>query len=274
MFRNSDREIEARRAAARVYEAWGVPSGELADLAIVLGTGWGGKLALTDEVSIPLAALTGFENLSELPGHARMLRWGLSGSKRVLVLDGRVHLNEAPALPSIHKMVRLQTEMLCQLGARRLILTCAAGSLRPQIEMGEIVIVNGYVTVFAPDMPLWGGEFCSPEDTIADAMSTVAYRAIENILPVSFGAYVMLRGPQFEGRAYDKRILRECGASAVGMSMLPEACVAALYDAKTLGLCFITNDATEVHSHEENRRRAKVRQAELGAILERIIAAV
>ena len=89
------------------------------------------------------------------------------------------------------------------------------------------------------------------------------------------GGYAMMPGPAFEGRKYDKPFLASAGIKAVGMSVLPEACVAALYDGvKVLPMAFITNDAYEEHSHEENLRRAKERSPLLGGYLTRIIGAM
>ncbi len=86
------------------------------------------------------------------------------------------------------------------------------------------------------------------------------------------GGYAMMRGPYFEGRLYDKKALAMTGASIVGMSTLPEACIAALYGAKVLAVAFITNDAVEEHSHAINMERAGAASAGLGAYLESVIA--
>jgi purine nucleoside phosphorylase len=87
--------------------------------------------------------------------------------------------------------------------------------------------------------------------------------------------HVMVRGPFFEGRRYDKKLLAASGASMVGMSILPETCVAALYPGtRVLALCFVTNTAVEEHSHEENLARAKTASALLGGYLTRIVSRI
>ena len=83
--------------------------------------------------------------------------------------------------------------------------------------------------------------------------------------------YAMVRGPQFEGRKYDKALLAQSGAGVVGMSTLPEACIAQIYGAKLLGLSFVTNSDSETHSHEENLRRVNAASENLGYLLEHII---
>ncbi|MDO8598581.1 MAG: hypothetical protein Q7S02_00545, partial [bacterium] len=159
--RNAQREDEAARAAeyvtGKLRESERVRPRE--PIGLVLGTGWGDVLNVEHAIEIPFGDIPGFEGLAALEGHARRLVIGTLEGKDVAVLRGRVHLNEAPCDPNVPKMVRLQTEMLLKLGARTLIVTSAVGSLRGALDVGQIAVVDGFVTVFAPEMPLWAGEF-------------------------------------------------------------------------------------------------------------------
>ncbi|KKS13167.1 MAG: hypothetical protein UU69_C0012G0015 [Candidatus Magasanikbacteria bacterium GW2011_GWA2_41_55] len=161
-------------------------------------------------------------------------------------------------------------------------LCAAAGALKPptasigydRLAVGDICVVDGFVTLFAPQMPLWGGEFQSPEDSLDKKLCDIARKATCG-LRVHTGGHVMLLGPWFEGRKYDKRFLALTGAKVVGMSGLPEACVAALYSGvRVLYLCFVTNDDVEEHSHEENLARSKAASSELGSYLELIVSKI
>ena len=68
----------------------------------------------------------------------------------------------------------------------------------------------------------------------------------------------MVRGPFFEGRRYDKAVLAATGAAVIGMSVLPEACVAALYaGVEVLAVAHVTNTAVEAHSHDVILQRAQ-----------------
>ena len=175
---------------------------------MILGTGWAEAPVSCGRHHIALTDLPGFANLASLPGHARTLSVGCVGGRDSLILSGRVHLNESPGHdPSLSAMVRLQTELLIHLGARRLVVTSAAGSLDPRIGVGDVVVVDGFVTLFAPPMPLWAGEFCSPEDVLTDSTATIARAASEHT-GVRVGGYAMVRGPFFEGRRYDKPCLQ------------------------------------------------------------------
>lgn len=250
-------------------------------VGIVLGTGWGDSLVTDFLFGVELKSMEEFKvirGLDEIEGHRRTFLYGLlmnegqlCGTPPVCALRGRLHLNEAPYNRRLAAAVRLQTEMLIKLGVKALIVTSAVGSLTPEVEVGDIVVVDGFCTLFAPDMPLYSGEFCSPEDTLLVHRE----RACEIVERITgrrrMGGHVMVRGPFFEGRKYDKAFLRSTGASVVGMSMLPEACIAALYGIPVIGLGFVTNTADETHSHEENQRRAKERSADLGKVLTALV---
>jgi purine-nucleoside phosphorylase len=239
-------------------------------IGLVLGTGWD---VLKDEeaTEIPFSHIPGLHGLEHIDGHARKLLVGKIAGKHVIALRGRVHMNEAPCDPNIPRMVRLQTEMLFQLGVKQIIVTSAVGSLDQFIKVGTVVIIDGFITVYAPEMPLWANEFYSPEDMISERLNLIAKQEHEGKVSIKEVAHVMVRGPFFEGRQYDKALLAASGAKVVGMSMLPEACVAAVYGVEFLGLGFVTNSPFEVHSHETNVERAKEVSEQLSNYLARII---
>ncbi len=242
------------------------------DVGVILGTGWGDCLKLKDERNRSLSTLDSrFADLEEAEGHQRVVSYGTIGKRRVIALRGRIHLNEHPNSAELPMHVRLQVQMLLELGVRTFILTNAAGSLRDDVRVGNIVVADGFVTLFAPDMPLFGDESRSPEDILSPELCALALKACPSQLHPVAGGYAMVRGPQFEGRKYDKPLLRLSNAACVGMSTVPEACLIALYGGQALSLSFITNDAFEVHSHETNQARAKEKSKLLGEYLAAII---
>lgn len=290
MYRNQKRELAAKTAANCIKQKFGMsPNNFVPTIGLILGTGWRDAVNFeSGYAELPLTEIPGFEKLKKLEGHKRVLYFVKIAGKWVVVLNGRVHLNESPYSKSIAKMVRLQVEMLFHLGVKTLITTCAAGTLQkefklesnmtlishfnpnPSLKIGNIVIIDGFVTVYAPDMPLCAGEFCSPENAIDDRLKTIASNTNSN-LRIKKTSYAMVRGPQIEGLKYDKKLLAASGAGAVGVSILPEACIADLYNAKLLGLAFITNDDGEVLSHETNIERVKAPSPLLGEYLKEII---
>lgn len=294
-YRNTDREEMAWWAANSIRHEckmagyWRGLKDEFAgiskpEIGIILGTGWGdvflekiqeaGHLART--LMLPLETLLGFKYLRQMPkinGHHRELWLTALENRRIAMLRGRIHMNETHNGEELAKVVRLQVETLLQLGVKHLILTNAAGSLLPEIKVGDIVAHDAFVTPFSPRRPLWAGEFDSPEDMLKEENVVKIQTAAKAAgLAVHTGAGAMVCGPDFEGRKHDKRILRESGASMAMMSILPEAAVAALYpEVKVYALSFITNSASEEHSHEENQKRAKESSGKLGDLLLRLI---
>ena len=136
--------------------------------------------------------------------------------------------------------------------------------------------INGFVlSRTTPPMPLFGGEFLSPDDKLDPHLRKLAQLAGHNAglrSGVVEGGYAMMRGPDFEGRMYDKQNIAKDNARCVGMSTRPECCIAALYPGtKVLALAFITNDDVAEHSHEENQRVAKASQDKLGKMLELLV---
>ena len=241
--------------------------------AIILGTGWGDALRLVNARSVPMADLPWFGHLGSLSGHHRVVEVGELDGEQVILLRGRVHLNEHPTDPSFPQMVRLQTEMLCKLGIRNLIVTAGVGGLGPTVHVGDIVIVDGFAVRHAPPMPLFAGEFEEADVVLDEKLIRTAMKADSGTFARQIGGHVMVRGPNFESRKYDKPALRGYGVKVVGMSMLPEACVAMLYrkQVRVLAACYVTNNDTEEHSHQMNVDRATSTGDRLGEYLADVV---
>lgn len=290
---NKRRTRAARYAAELLKRTFGFDE-KLPLIGVILGTGWGEVLSVENAQEQPFEHIPDFKHLPCLEGHKRQIVYGQIAGKNVIILRGRLHLNEIPFSKRILKLVRLQTEMLLAAGVKQLIITSAVGSLKPtppvsqnfdnrplipgpdlspsRLNVGDVAVVDGFISLFAPPLPLWGGEFISPEDAISENLSLIALQSAKEVgLEAQKTGMAMVRGPQFEGRKYDKKILSLVGAGVVGMSMLPEAAIASLYGAKILGLGFVTNDDEEIHSHLENLARAEASAEKLGAYLTKII---
>ena len=270
--------FDARETAQAIKCAFGLSERAVVKAVFVLGTGWGDTIRLENEKSIVLRRLPGFRGLPDHPTHQRKLCFGYLDGEPVFVLRGRIHMNEVPYSTKLANMVRLQIEMFRYLGVERFVLTAAVGGLvrghglgDQQAKTGTVGIADGFVTIFAPDMPLYGGEFMAVETTLDPRLRKLALEACSEVGLEGFeGGHVMVRGPQFEGTRYDKRTLAEAGAKMVGMSVLPEACVAALWDAKVLVLGFVSNDDVEAHSDELVQTRVKAAADKLGVLIKAI----
>jgi xanthosine phosphorylase len=233
-------------------------------MGIILGSGLGIVAEqLTNPITIPYQAIPGLHSGS-VAGHASLLVMGYLHDVPVVCLKGRIHLYEGASIESVRTLVRI----VRQLGAHTLIVTGAAGSLRPEMGAGEIMMMTDHLN-FQPLNPLVGPNdesigprFVSLENAydegLRETVLTVAKRL--NIV-VNEGIYLALLGPSFETPA-EIRAYRMLGADAVGMSVVPEVIVARHCGLKVCGFSAITNLAVglsnEKVTHEGTLHYAEV----------------
>src|SRR5688572_9173838 len=112
----TDALYDARRASNEILNR--LCGQEQPDLGLVLGTGWNNVIdEFNPLISLPFSEIYGLKgNLGTLNGHAREFVFGNFAGKKVIALNGRIHLNEAPASKEVPLMVRLQIQVLLELG--------------------------------------------------------------------------------------------------------------------------------------------------------------
>ncbi|MEK7993736.1 MAG: hypothetical protein AAB403_08030 [Planctomycetota bacterium] len=271
-------------AEERLREALGLRPDETIQTALVLGTGWADAFSLKVDHTVAMQDLIGtdhdnpFVHVDALDGHARRYEIGKVNGRRVLVLRGRVHMNEFVFNPAGKLAVRMQIELLIRLGAKTLILTTGVGSLKPEIEVGSVVFFDGWVSSWSEEMPLFAGEFKDPEEAIrietVGELTAVAHTGFED-LSLHVGSHVYWHGPHFEGRARDKKRMADAGGSCVSMSVKTEVAVSRLYeDVRTIPMGFVCNSPFEAMDHKHHRDVARAAAPKLGALLECLIAMV
>ena len=112
-------------------------------VGVVLGSGLG---AVADAVEDPV--VVGYEDLPGFPrpsvaGHAGRAVLGRIGGVPVAVLQGRAHLYEGGDVEALRVPVRA----LRAAGASVLILTNAAGSLRPEVGPGSLMAITDHINM-------------------------------------------------------------------------------------------------------------------------------
>jgi purine-nucleoside phosphorylase len=226
------------------------------DLALVLGSGLG---ALADEVEDAVAVPT--QDVPHYPhstvqGHAGRLVFGTLAGRRVLVIQGRVHLYEGHTPREVAFPIRLAH----RLGARGLVLTNAAGGINPAFPPGTLMLITDHLNMAAAS-PLAGpvaeGEVRFPDmSNPYDAAWREHARDVALRLGIAAreGVYVWTAGPSYETPA-EIRFFARAGGDAVGMSTAPEAIQAAALGLPVLGISTITNPAAGLSltplDHEE-----------------------
>jgi purine-nucleoside phosphorylase len=245
-------------------------------VGLVLGSGLGHLADAVDGEAIAYADLPGFPRAG-VSGHSPRLVIGQFERTRVAVLGGRAHYYENGDAGAM----RLPLEILKALGADRLILTNAAGSFRPDIPPGELMLIADHIN-FSGRNPLIGEPSDARFVNMSDAYDPVLRRALvaaadAESVALREGVYAWYSGPSFETPA-EIRALRVLGADAVGMSTVPEVILARFLGLRVAAISTITNMAAglsaEVLSHERTKAMAPLGAAKLERVLRHYIGSV
>ncbi|MEJ5360169.1 MAG: purine-nucleoside phosphorylase [Desulfobacterales bacterium] len=240
-----DKALEAAGAVRRRFST-------RAETAVVTGTGLGGLL---ERLERPEAV--DFRELPHFPAttvesHSGRLAAGRLAGLPLWLLQGRVHLYEGYRAAEVAFPVRV----LQELGVRRLILTNAAGGLRPDLSPGDLFAIVDHINLtgenplLGPNEEAWGPRF--PDMAFAWDRGLVRLaRACAREVGVDLkgGVYAGLRGPALETPA-EVRWLQRIGAEAVGFSTVQEAIAAVHGGMRLCGISVITN----VHDPDRPRR--------------------
>ncbi|MDT8856578.1 purine-nucleoside phosphorylase [Paracoccaceae bacterium Fryx2] len=238
-------------------------------LGLILGSGLGHLAAAVRGVSVPYADLPGFPHAG-VSGHNPQLVVGDLEGVRVAVFGGRAHYYETgnPAA------MRLPLEVLSELGAESIIATNAAGSLRPDIRPGDLMLLSDHIN-FSGLNPLIGEPSDArfvPMTAAHDPGLRAGLRAAAEAVGVALpeGVYAWYSGPSFETPA-EIRAIRVLGADAVGMSTVPEVILARFLGLRVAAVSVVTNMAAglsdEQISHEHTKAMAPLGAGKLEKVL-------
>lgn len=260
-------------AAATVRAAIGEPPPRA---GIVLGSGLGAVAdRLVRPVRIAASDIPGMRPAT-VEGHRGELLWGLLGGVPVLVQNGRLHLYEGHDPSEVVFPVRVMAE----LGIEILVVTNAAGGVRPSLRAGDLMLISDHVNLTGRN-PLVGavmpGEERFPDmsDAYDSALRRAARTAAAKLgIPLAEGVFAGLLGPSYETPA-EVRMLDRLGCDAVAMSTVLEVIVARARGIRCLGLSLIANAAVApgaVLDHEEVLAAAAEGAGRLGKLVEEILA--
>ncbi len=215
-------------------------------LGIVAGSGLAGFLGKIDGVEIPFRSVKRFPRPS-VPGHPGVLKV----NDRVAVCGGRFHAYEGFSPDE----VVLPVGLLHRLGARRLVLTNAAGGIRADLEAGAIVLIRDQINLTGLN-PLKGalpGDRGSRFIDMSDAYSGDLRTLIRSRHPeIPEGVYAGLAGPSYETPA-EIRMLETMGADLVGMSTVLETIAARFLGMEVVGVSLVSNKAAGVAGKEAGK---------------------
>ncbi len=256
----------AKASAARLAALTGR---ETHDVAVVLGSGWSPAADAVGafDSEVPLADLGGFPP-STVPGHTPTVRSVGVGALRVLVFLGRVHLYEGLSPAAVVHGVRTAVSA----GCRAVVLTNAAGGIRPGLGVGQPVLISDHLNLtgkspLSGPPPSRGQRFVDLTDLYSPRLRGLA-REVDPEL--TEGVYAMLPGPHYETPA-EIVMLSRLGADLVGMSTALEAIAVRQMGAEVFGISLVTNLAAgltgERLSHAEVVEAGRASAIRMGTLL-------
>ena len=242
-------------------------------VGLILGSGLGHLAGAVDGVAIPYAEMPGFPHAG-VSGHNPNLVIGQLEGVRVAVFGAREHYyeNGNPAA------MRPALELLKSLGATTLIATNAAGSLRPDIPPGDLMLISDHIN-FSGRNPLIGESTDARFVPMGDAYDPTLRAALQTAagaegVALPEGVYTWYSGPSFETPA-EIRAIKILGGDAVGMSTVPEVILARFLGLRVAAISTITNMAQgmsdEKISHEHTKAMAPLGAAKLERVLRRFL---
>ncbi|MBB5074890.1 purine-nucleoside phosphorylase [Nonomuraea endophytica] len=263
---SNDAYTLAQDAAAALKGAAGV---DTFDVALVMGSGW---VPAADALGQTVTEVA----FTDLPGFAPPAVAGHGGKIRVvrtdagrhaLVLLGRTHLYEGRPVDKVVHGIRT----VAAAGVRAVVLTNAAGGLRPETQnVGDPVLISDHINMTGAN-PLTGTTFLDLTEVYSKRLRAL----VREIDPaIAEGVYVAFRGPTYETPA-EIRMLRTLGGDLIGMSTVLEAITAREAGLEVLGVSLVTNPgaglAGEPLNHEEVLQVGKATAARMGGLLAKVV---
>lgn len=213
------------------------------DVIVILGSGLGKSIDSSHfAVSIPYSDLPHFANTT-VSGHSGQLHLGKVGKNHIAFLSGRFHLYEGHSEESIVYPIRV----LKQLGAKKLLVTNAAGGINQEFTPGDLVLITDQINLTGRN-PLIGHNIEElgprfPDMTQAycpNLQKLILKTAQNNHLSLKQGIYCGILGPSYETPA-EIRMMRILGADMVGMSTIFEVIAANHMGLSVAGISCVTN---------------------------------
>jgi purine-nucleoside phosphorylase len=224
-------------------------------IAIVLGSGLGAFAdSLQDSAAIRYAQIPNFPQATAI-GHTGQLVLGTVADVAVTVMQGRVHPYEGYTAQQVTFPIRV----LGRLGIRSLILTNAAGGIRLDMHVGQLVLISDHINLtglnpaIGPNEDRFGLRFFDMSSAYSTRLRRLAHAAGEaEGSPLAEGVYVSVNGPSFETPA-EIRAFRTLGADLVGMSTVLETIAARHMEIEVLGISCVTNMAAGIQKEPLNQ---------------------
>lgn len=214
------------------------------EFGIILGTGLG---KLVDEIEVLHQLM--YSNIPNFPistveFHSGKLIFGQLNGRNVVAMQGRLHFYEGYTMQAITFPVRVMKA----LGIEKLFVSNASGSLNPNIQKGDIGIIDDHINLL-PDNPLRGANDDDYGPRFPDMSQPYSRKMLQQGLAIAEKiavkahkvVYVAAPVPNLETRA-EYRYMRIIGGDIVGMSTVPEVLVANHMGLPVFAISIITDE--------------------------------
>lgn len=226
------------------------------EIGIIMGTGLGGYAKnIAIEKTVPYGEIPHLPHATA-PGHSGNLIFGTVGGKKVVAMQGRLHMYEGNTPQTASILVRAMKK----LGIHTIIISCASGGLNRLFKAGDIMLIDDHInlTGMSPltgeNLDEFGPRFPVMFDIYDKKLGELAHQiALENKIELRTGVYAGYSGPHYCTRA-ELSYFTQIGGDAVGMSVVHEVITAVHAGIRVLGLAAITDMAlpyAEKHATEE-----------------------
>lgn len=229
------------------------------EIALILGSGLGDYAdGIQIETTVDYSEIEGFP-VSTVTGHKGRFVFGYVGEVPVVIMQGRVHYYEGYPMTD----VVLPTRLMGLLGAKKLILTNAAGGINEHFRPGDFMMITDHIATGVPS-PLIGSNLEELGPRFPD-MSEVYSRRIQDVIreaasdcgiSLREGVYVQLTGPNYETPA-EVKMCKIWGGDAVGMSTACEAVAARHMGMEIGGISCITNLAAGISKEKLDHKEVQ-----------------
>jgi purine-nucleoside phosphorylase len=243
------------------------------EVGLILGSGLGAFAdGLAQPTMIDYGDLPYFPR-SHVAGHKGRLVLGERAGVRCVAMQGRVHMYEGHSAAT----VAFPARVLIALGAKVLIVTNAAGGLNPTWPPGTLMLIRDHIDLLrdhalrgANDERL-GVRFPDMTTAYAPELRALAKTAAADAqIALAEGVYVAMPGPTYETPA-EVKMLQLLGGDAVGMSTVPEVCVARHMGARVIGISCITNQAAGITGEPLSHAEVTETATRVRATFERLL---
>ena len=229
------------------------------ETALILGSGLGDYAdEIRIEQTVAYTEIEGFP-VSTVAGHKGRFVFGYVKETPVVIMQGRVHYYEGYPMAD----VVLPTRLMGLMGAKKLILTNAAGGVNPDYRPGDFMLITDHITTGVPS-PLIGANADELGVRFPDMSEVYSLRmrgiikqeAAKLGIGLREGVYVQLTGPAYETPA-EVRMCRGWGGDAVGMSTVAEAIAANHMGMKICGISCISNLAAGMTANKLSHKEVQ-----------------